>query len=185
MTWKGIIPPPGPLLKKRYAERRRINGSMAKEAAMVRARHLGIEIDPEHWSIYIMESSPDRLIKIGIAKDVGKRVIGLQTGRAGSIHCYGAFTGPEQDIKLLERTLHRRMDYDPRHYQGEWYVLSAEEAVAIIRAFADEMRITLQESVYYPIGDLTARRAPAMVGDISYNNSAFRFAHTARRAKNQ
>jgi hypothetical protein len=128
---------------------------------------MGIAYVPDPSSIYIMEESGTRTIKIGRSRNVGLRVSNLQSAHSSPLRCFGAFTAAHQDIVRLEREIHKMLKQDPRHRHGEWYIITAHAAVELILLFASRLGIALTESVQFPIGDLTGRKTPSMVSELS------------------
>lgn len=66
--------------------------------------------------------------KIGIAKDVNKRIRQLQTGNSLEIELISAYESPY--AQKIEKTLHNRYSYVKEI--GEWFTLSVLEEVNFI-----------------------------------------------------
>ncbi|MCM1221537.1 MAG: GIY-YIG nuclease family protein [Lachnospiraceae bacterium] len=73
--------------------------------------------------VYILKVSPDGVYKIGVSKDVEKRVKQLQTGNPESIEIVKKFLS-NYPYKI-ESVMHRRFQYN--HVQGECYYLSEHD----------------------------------------------------------
>lgn len=77
--------------------------------------------------VYFVRAGTVGLIKIGHAKDVGARVVGLQTGSQDVLRLVAVVPGGRRE----ERSLHRRF-IGLRHH-GEWFE-PREELLVFIRA---------------------------------------------------
>ena len=88
-------------------------------------------------AIYVIgPAAADSPVKIGIAVDVALRLRGLQAGSPVKlvVH-YFLVTGPI--TQELEATAHVAL-YDRRSH-GEWFDVTARDAVALVQRLADEM----------------------------------------------
>lgn len=68
--------------------------------------------------------------KIGFSKNVEKRLTELQTGNPEKLYIHYTETVPKDQVRLLERKLHRDLNY--RRLSGEWFDLTAEEAKSML-----------------------------------------------------
>lgn len=71
--------------------------------------------------VYLLKT-PENIYKIGVAKNVDKRIKSLQTGSADKIILVDKFLS-EYPFKI-ESTLHRK--YSNNNIKGEWYYLTNE-----------------------------------------------------------
>ncbi len=79
--------------------------------------------------IYIVQSS--EYVKIGVAKNIEKRIVSLQTGNQHKLKLIA--TKETFDDYELEREIHRQ--YSENRKQGEWFILSERQMVDLIESF--------------------------------------------------
>ena len=84
--------------------------------------------------MYIYAIGTEHRQKIGFSKDPAARLRQLQTGNAEELHLHGSIEVPENRVKLLERFLHKDMNY--RRVKGEWFNLTKAEVVEYL-SFAE------------------------------------------------
>lgn len=84
--------------------------------------------------MYIYAIGTEHRQKIGFSKDPAARLRHLQTGNAEELHLHGSIEVPENRVKLLERFLHKDMNY--RRVKGEWFNLTKAEVVEYL-SFAE------------------------------------------------
>jgi Meiotically Up-regulated Gene 113 (MUG113) protein len=77
--------------------------------------------------VYLIGSPDHGHVKIGIAKDVERRLATLQTGNHHTLQVLATMPGGLR----LERLLHSY--FADRHTRGEWYEFPARDAVAHVR----------------------------------------------------
>lgn len=77
-------------------------------------------------SVYLI--SDGRYTKIGVSKNVGKRLKSLQTASPRRLYLVGQTPGSE----ALERQLHER--FAPQRVHGEWFDLSEADVLSILNA---------------------------------------------------
>lgn len=80
--------------------------------------------------LYIMGSSRDGPLKIGIAKDPRLRAKTLQTGAARELHLYWVYPCPRGVI--WEEIAHRILR--PQRLKGEWFDIPIEQAISVLWA---------------------------------------------------
>ena len=76
--------------------------------------------------VYVMECADAECIKIGIAKDVGKRLALLQCGNPLKIRAVYCRKFEPRRASQVERAAHRR--FKDRRVSGEWFRASAADA---------------------------------------------------------
>lgn len=74
-------------------------------------------------NVYLLKVSPDGIYKIGVAKNVNRRVKQLQTGNPEKIEIIRVF--PTNYPFKIESYLHRKHSYN--HVQGECYYMSEQD----------------------------------------------------------
>ena len=101
--------------------------------------------------IYLLEMETDsgeRFHKIGISKNVERRVKTLQTGNCFDIKTVYVF---DTEIgELTESTLHRL--YAPLHKRGEWFELDDEQVESFPQKFEQTEKnlvIMINENTYW------------------------------------
>jgi hypothetical protein len=84
--------------------------------------------------MYVYLLSNGTHYKVGIAKDVGRRIKQLQTGSPTSLSLV-AFAGPfsPQKARLLESSVHKGFHY--RCSVGEWFQLDPKQVDTILSEF--------------------------------------------------
>lgn len=81
--------------------------------------------------LYVVEGAPG-LFKIGISRDVARRVMQLQTANPTTLRLLARF--PVPDARSLERDLHARLTN--RRVRNEWFQLSPEDVQQLLSAAA-------------------------------------------------
>ena len=77
--------------------------------------------NPDMYHVYFVKSKDQNAIKIGMAKDIVKRVKTLQIGSSSVLHIIGyipCYKG-KKEAEVLERALHQK--YDEFNLHGEWF----------------------------------------------------------------
>lgn len=84
--------------------------------------------DEDAVYLYVIKDTgrPDT-VKMGYATDPEKRVRKLQTGNATPLSLHHAELVPRGFVRVLERHLHKDMHH--LRVKGEWYRMSADDAV--------------------------------------------------------
>lgn len=90
--------------------------------------------------IYVI-GTKDRKQKIGISKNVNKRLTELQTGNPEKLYIHHFEEVPKDRVRLLERKIHKEFSY--KRLEGEWFNMTSEEAkhmvmFAVIRWLEDD-----------------------------------------------
>lgn len=106
------------------------------------------EVTNSHRFVYVLKSGEH--YKIGIAKDVGKRMRGLQTGDpVKHMFVYSSFS---EDAPDFESRLHKA--FAEYRGEGEWFVLPPEKLEQLIEILGNrdfiEQIPPLDNVVYYP-----------------------------------
>jgi hypothetical protein len=97
--------------------------------------------------VYLIEDIDNSRYKIGVAKDLKKRLRNLQTGNSNQIKLIDSFE-TEYPFRL-EKMLHNR--FDEFHYYNEWYDLN-EESVQNFSNLCNELNniiISLKDNYYF------------------------------------
>ena len=68
--------------------------------------------------------------KIGIARDIGKRLASLQTSNPDPVELVHTFPGPMKLVRQWEKQAHEQLK--EHRISGEWFELSALEVVAVV-----------------------------------------------------
>jgi hypothetical protein len=91
-----------------------------------------LRVGPVDWlySVYVV-GSKDRPVKIGRAKNVNCRLVGLQTGSPDELFVLGSHGKMTRDEAIaIERSVHELLK--DRRLRGEWFDVTADEAMALI-----------------------------------------------------
>lgn len=72
--------------------------------------------------------------KIGLSKDVNKRLQTLQTGFPSTLFVHHKEPIVAKQVRLVEKKIHTELNY--KRVRGEWFNLTPEEATDYIRFFA-------------------------------------------------
>jgi predicted GIY-YIG superfamily endonuclease len=75
--------------------------------------------------IYLIKSSINNYYKIGIAKDINKRMKTLQTGNAEELILINNYKTTSNVVSKLEFSLHNY--YNLKHIKGEWFGLDDKD----------------------------------------------------------
>jgi len=81
--------------------------------------------------IYVIASSADGPVKLGISAKPERRINELQTGHANRLQIYHTEPVPGEKARLFERLLHRDIGF--RRTVGEWFDISVADAVAHVQ----------------------------------------------------
>ena len=98
-------------------------GSVAHHFASIQAKHRQAVVVPD---VYFIQSARGVPIKIGMARDIGKRLEALQTAHPHRLLVLGVIP---RGGRLVERQLHER--FAAQRLLGEWFECSKELMEAI------------------------------------------------------
>ena len=89
----------------------------------------------ENNYVYILRSGKSNNFKIGVAKDIGKRIKELQTGSPYVLTLYHCFTAPTRKSAFnCENTLHKFFDQHKTELMcGEWYRITKKELLPFLK----------------------------------------------------
>lgn len=73
-------------------------------------------------------------VKVGVADDMNKRIVGLQVGCPDELKVHHLFHTRDWAAPLIERAVHKELA--PHHRRGEWFNVTADEALAVIERIA-------------------------------------------------
>jgi hypothetical protein len=77
--------------------------------------------------MYIYVIGTEKRQKIGFSSDPSARLKQLQTGNPESLQLHYRISVPEDQVKLLERFLHKDIGY--KRIKGEWFDMTKDEAI--------------------------------------------------------
>ena len=89
--------------------------------------------------VYVMECADAECIKIGIAKDVGRRLEGIQSGNPLEVTIIYSREFEERRAAQVERAAHRH--FKAQRVRGEWFRVSTEDAERFIASQPDDVVI--------------------------------------------
>lgn len=93
----------------------------------------------EEQGVYVIGAAGNP-IKIGVAKDAGKRLRSIQTGSAVSLRIYAHVPVAPGQAYNVEHACHSRLaDY---RLKGEWFDYDPYEALALVRAVIEELGVS-------------------------------------------
>lgn len=84
-----------------------------------------------HFLYVIASASGIGPCKLGVSNNPEARLKQLQTGHPESLKLYHQEPASAENVKILERLLHRDINYLRKH--GEWFNLTIEEAITHVR----------------------------------------------------
>ena len=118
------------------------------------------------WCVYVI-GVPDGPQKVGIATDARRRLRLLQTGSPHRLTLARSLpVGGEGEARAVERGAHRILG--PRAMTGEWFAVSADEAIAAVDRALEERRSPPPAGVpaasINPVSPLRLRVARALIG---------------------
>lgn len=82
-------------------------------------------------SVYVMEAG-DRAVKIGVSRKVGQRVTAIQVGQQEKTVVFWAVTLAREEAFAIEKMAHRVLEAKGLRAKGEWFWVSAHDAVDCI-----------------------------------------------------
>ena len=81
-------------------------------------------------AIYVIEAGAS--VKIGVSNNPASRARALQVGQDREVRVFWAVRLATKQATAIEAALHKRMRSANTHMRGEWYVISPQEARAVI-----------------------------------------------------
>jgi Meiotically up-regulated gene 113 len=121
------------------AQEASMSPNMRQKESRLRRRDMvrsGLDPNARETAIYFIQSEHGGPVKIGMADDVARRLVGLQTSRPDKLVILGAFPGTVAD----ERALHSA--FASAREKGEWFTYTSELASFIATCVtAGELRL--------------------------------------------
>lgn len=71
--------------------------------------------------------------KIGISKNVEKRLKSLQTGNSNKLFIHHTEEVSDCQVRLIEKKIHKELNYIKK--TGEWFEMTKEDAIAFLQFF--------------------------------------------------
>lgn len=116
--------------RKRKAGKRHPSGQLVREVKRSNRGYFEALLDTP-TAVYVMESAP--LVKVGRSSEPGQRTGELQIGNGQSVRLYWFRWLAYDDAVELERQFHRKHKRSTAHSMGEWYYMTPETAIALIK----------------------------------------------------
>lgn len=99
--------------------------------------------------VYILGSLDIGAVKIGIAKDVLKRLDGLQTGFPRPITLFSVRYTTRNLARKIEKGCHDKLKEFGFHLNGEWFEVEPEDAVELVEKIARDVEAPVLTPVQY------------------------------------
>lgn len=80
--------------------------------------------------VYVIGST-EKPYKIGITNNPARRLKNLQTGHPSKLKIYHIEHIPDDQVRLIEQTIHQTIKYKKTH--GEWFDIELEDAIAEVK----------------------------------------------------
>lgn len=80
--------------------------------------------------LYLVRASPSGLTKIGITRYWDNRLSAIRRGNSEHVEVLKIFSGPDEDIRELEKELHAELAGSNEHH--EWFALSDPELQEVL-----------------------------------------------------
>ena len=92
--------------------------------------------------IYIVRCGKQNLFKIGISKNVDKRLKQLQTGNPHKLKCIFRIESLEIKAAKIEATIHQFFkEANKKHVLNEWFNLTDDEVVGLAKCLNNFLKI--------------------------------------------
>jgi hypothetical protein len=102
-----------------------------------------------HCHLYFIGPENPKVVKVGISVNPYKRLIDIQTGCWAPVSIQGSFwLETVHQARKLEKEIHKRLSEGGLHSAGEWFKLSAQEAVE--EAVIASMDLGLKLNKHFP-----------------------------------
>lgn len=102
-----------------------------------------------HCHIYFIGPDNPKVIKVGISVNPYKRLTGIQTGCWAPVRIMDSFwLDTVHQARKLEKEIHQRLSSNGLHAAGEWFKVSANEAVE--EAAIASMDLGLKLNKHFP-----------------------------------
>lgn len=108
-------------------------------------------IDGDSTAVYVIAKG-NAEVKIGVSKNVANRSLGLQTSNSAELNVFWAVRLERADAFRLEKHIHKKLRQTLSHLRGEWYALSPETAVEIVRSAAKKLQFKTEVDLRFGLG---------------------------------
>jgi predicted GIY-YIG superfamily endonuclease len=69
--------------------------------------------------------------KIGITKDINRRIKSIQTGNPFKLFVHHEEPIPEEQLKFIETQIHKNLSH--KRSKGEWFNITLDEAISHVK----------------------------------------------------